>query len=281
MKCDTPLAFDGLTQVVAYAPWLFSGSKPTEEHGFKSLRKMDVQTIVCVDGVAPHIKTPEQFGMRTIHIPLKYGKPTTKQIVDLATAVKIGKRRGNTYIHCHHGKHRSAAAAAIALIALDLSTAQKMTKRMHVSKTSTHYEGLWVAVHSVVPIDESACLLNENSLTSKVYPMGLTAQMIAIDEALDNLERMEMYNLEVPEDHPDLHGAAEAGILSEAFRQLGKSEAMGQYPIDFSERLTQAWSTANELEKELLSSSPSAITLANSMRALEQSCTTCHRAYRN
>ena len=109
---DSPMYYGGLKQVVAFQEFIISGAKPEGRVGFESLMKMDVSMIVCVDGVTPDVKTAQEYGIKTVHIPLKYEAPTDEQIFDLTTVVSRIDR-GNVYIHCHQGKHRSAAAAAI------------------------------------------------------------------------------------------------------------------------------------------------------------------------
>ena len=133
---QTPATFLGLKQVVAFHDDLLSGSKPEGELGMDSLMKLNVDTIICVDGVATDVKGARNYGIKTIHIPLKYNAPTKTQILDLTSAFTMNHARGKVYIHCHHGKHRSAAAAALVSIALGFSTPQEMKARMEVTSSS-------------------------------------------------------------------------------------------------------------------------------------------------
>lgn len=277
---DSPRSYDGVQQVVAFSPWLFSGSKPSGDIGFTSLQTMQVQTIICVDGIPPELDAPEALGMKTYHIPIKYGQPTKKQILDLAAAVEIGRRRGNSYIHCHHGKHRSAAAAAVALIGLGISTREEMEQRMSVSETSSQYEGLWIAVAQAEVLDEDDFLRHEKTLQSKVLPEGMTEQMIAIDDAFENLSRIEQSNWNPPIDHPDIVAVAEAGAIAESFRCINKSEIARRYSVDFETQLSIALSAAIDLERALSNNNSTDQELSDSMRALSNTCTTCHRAFR-
>ena len=280
MADASPSTFSGLRQVVAYTPWLFSGSKPIDEVGFESLRSIQVQTIICVDGIPPELHIPEALGMKTFHIPIKYGKPTKKQILDIATAVEVGRKRGNTYIHCHHGKHRSAAAAAVALIGLGVSTREEMKKRMSVSETSTHYSGLWSAVEEAVVLEEIDFVRNKEHLLSRVIPEGITEQMIAMDCAFDNLQRIKKSNWTPPKEHPDLVAVAEAGAIAESFRYLNKSEIALRYSVDFETQLSIALSAAIDLEQALSNNKSTNQELSISMRVLSNTCTACHRAFR-
>ena len=277
---EEPRSYSGLSQVVAFQDWLFSGSKPSGEAGFQSLANLRVRTIVCVDGTPPDHLTGDRYGMKTFHIPLKYGEPTQLQILDLATAVREGMTRGNIYVHCHHGKHRSAAASAIALLALNRSTAEVMKNRMVVAETSQYYSGLWDAVDKTRKLNESDLIQNETNLTNRVHPEGITNQMIAIDFAMDNLKLIKQSNWITPKRHPDLVPAAEAGTIAESFRQLRENHTTAGYPRDFSQKLDEASNFANTLEQEIILGEATSIELSSSMRALSKSCIACHLAYR-
>jgi hypothetical protein len=272
--------YDGLVQVVAYAPWLFSGSKPIREDGFASLQSLHVRTIVCVDGTPPELNIPEQIGIKTYHIPIKYGKLTSQQVFDIVTAVEIGRRRGNTYIHCHHGKHRSAVAAAISLISLGESTPEKMMPRMLVSETSALYSGLLESVREAVVLDSRCYVENEKNIPSSVLPVGITEQMIALEFALENLLHIEKSNWLPPTFHPDLVPAAEAGALAESFRALNSSELAKKFPSDFAEQLFAAWSAASTLENLFVTNTATQAQLSEALNTVKNSCTACHRSYR-
>ena len=276
----TPQTYQGVSQVVAYSPWLFSGAKPVGRAGFASLHSLRVRTIVCVDGTPPELDIPKEFGIKTYHIPIRYGKPTKKQIVDLATAVEAGRSRGNTFIHCHHGKHRSAAAAAVTLIGLGISTREEMEKRMIVSETSSQYTGLWEAVEEAVVIDDIDWNLNEENLRSAVIPEGMTEQMISIESAFDNLQRLQKSNWAVPLDHPDLVAVVEAGSIAESFRYLNQTEVASKYSTDFQSQLLTAWTAAADLERALSNNNTTPVEISTKFHVLSNTCTACHRNYR-
>ena len=279
-KQNSPTTFDGVNQVVAYSPWLFSGSKPVGIPGFKSLASLQVHTIICVDGNPPELDIPKHLGIKTYHIPIKYGRLTETQVVDLVAAVEIGKSRGNTFVHCHHGKHRSATVAAVALIALGEATHAEMAKRMFVSETSENYTGLWQSVEEAVVLEKSSYLQKQKNLTNCVLPVGITEQMIAIESALDSLSLIKKAHWSPPEKHPDLVAVAEAGALAEAFRAMDQSGIANEFPHDFKKQLIRSRSSAEMLEQLLVSDSATHAQLSDSLRAVKDSCSECHRSYR-
>ena len=247
----------------------------------RSLVQLEVSTIVCVDGVAPDVEQASKLGIETIHIPLKYHAPSQAQIADLAAAVAINRERGNVYIHCHHGRHRSAAAAALALIALGLSEADEMQQRMEVSETSRQYTGLWDAVGQQPVLDRRELMAPSRDLPSVVRPEGMTAQMVQIDEALDRLLLVQESNWEVPETHPDLAPAADAGMIAETFRAMQfDQDASFQKEESFMNQVREALQSASLLEEALNDKNQKIIDLSQHLRRVEQSCINCHRQWR-
>jgi len=273
-----PMSYPGLTQVVAFQDHIVSGAKPDGVNGFESLMKMDVSVIICVDGVTPDVKTAHHYGIKTIHVPLKYGAPSNEQIFDLAT-ISSRVTRGNIYIHCHQGKHRSAAAAAIVSIALGSMTVDEAKARMLVSQTSPEYKGLWESVQYMDVIDVFDLMCNEKQYPSTVVPEGIASQMIAIDEAMDNVTRIQEANWAAPTSHPDLIGAAEVGVIADLFRKMHVSQEASQFPVDFETQLVNAIHQASGLEEALLENVPRH-ELDEYMQRVEQTCISCHAMFR-
>ena len=276
-----PASFKGLKHVVAFQDDLLSGSKPVGKFGMRSLERLNVKTIICVDGVAPDIEQARQHNIKTIHIPLKYNSPSKEQILDLTAAFKMGRNNGNVYLHCHHGKHRSAAAAAIISIALGLSTQEEMKGRMEVAETSPHYKGLWKAIEEQEAIDISNVLENMKSFPEAVIPNGMVEQMVTIDDAMERLLLVKQSGWVVPRSHPDLAPAADAGLIAEVLRsiQLNPNEAVSE--ADFTSQVINAVHQASGLEEALKIKKMNAKTLNQYFDHVEQSCIKCHRIFRD
>ena len=277
---QTPTTFPGLKQVVAFHEDLLSGSKPEGEEGMNSLMKLSVNTIICVDGVAPDVKDARNHGIKTIHIPLKYSAPTNTQILDLSSAFAMNRIRGNVYVHCHHGKHRSAAAAALVSIAIGFATPQEMKARMEVSETSIHYEGLWEAVEKQEVINVFDILENKKPFPSMVKPQGMTAQMVAIEEAMERLLLVKQSGWVVPKSHPDLAPASDAGLITETFRVMQLNPETHHFATDFTTQVINAVHQASGLEEALMIESIDPKSLDQYLHRVEQSCINCHATSR-
>lgn len=277
-KEGVPMHYPGLQQVVAFQDYIISGSKPEGNAGFESLMKMGVKTIICVDGVTPDVQTATSLGIKTIHIPLKYEAPTQTQILDLTTVVSR-RNRGKVYIHCHQGKHRSATAAAIVSVALGSMSIEEVKARMHVSQTSEEYIGLWAAVDQAKVIKVFDLLQNEKVYNSRVEPEGMISQMIAMDDAIDHLNRLQDENWTAPKEHPDLVAVAEAGIVADIFRKIQLGNEVNSYPADFETQLVNALHQAKGLEEAFLQNLATT-ELDMYMQRVEQSCIRCHSLFR-
>lgn len=273
--------YPGLEHVVAFHDDLYSGAKPDGDVGMTSLAALGVRAILCVDGVAPDVEAARQHGIRTIHIPLKYSAPTRMQILDLAVAFSTQRELGRVYVHCHHGMHRSSAAAALILRSLDLASTEELKQRMAIAGTSPHYHGLWDAVAQQTIIQRPDLAAHDTPLPSVVYPEGITAQMAALDEALDRLRLVQEANWTVPPTHPDLSPAADAGVLAETFRFMQLEPDHQHAQAEYQQSLNQALTQAMAFEQDLASGMTQATRLEQHLQRIEQSCIQCHARWRN
>src|SRR5438105_4959917 len=93
---------------------VFAGAQPEGDAGFAALKRMGVKTIISVDGAKPDVERAHRFGLRYVHLPIGYDGVSPDE--GRAIAKAIDEVEGPVYVHCHHGKHRSAAAVAVACV---------------------------------------------------------------------------------------------------------------------------------------------------------------------
>src|SRR5690606_22513376 len=120
--------------------------------GFRSLERLGVKTIISVDGAAPDVEAARARGMRYIHLPIGYDGIDHEQKLRLARAARDAMAQGPVYVHCHHGKHRSAAAAGTIAATLGWASSEAMIERMRVSGTSPNYAGLYACTSTAVAL---------------------------------------------------------------------------------------------------------------------------------
>ena len=137
-----------------------SGGLPEGDEAFEELQSLGVRTVISVDGMTPDVETARRYGLRYVHLPHGYDGVPDVRATQLAKAVR--ELEGPIYIHCHHGKHRSPAAASVACVAGGLIPKAKSLSILQLAGTSHNYRGLYESARQVKPLP-AALLKNSNS----------------------------------------------------------------------------------------------------------------------
>ena len=172
-----------LHRVLQLTPNLYSGAQPKGAEAFQALAEMGIRTVVSVDGAAPDLASADAHGLRYIHVPIGYdGVDST---ASAAFAKVMQEAEGPIYFHCHHGRQRGPAAAAIALRASTGCDAETGLQVLKSAGTSKDYPGLWrdVAAWSAArPDQEGPVLVEEAKVPS------FTAGMAELDRTWDRIK---------------------------------------------------------------------------------------------
>src|SRR5687768_1611489 len=151
LRADAPLRFEvkpvqarGLENAFALATNLFSGGSPVGDEGFEALAKLGIKTIITVDGAQPDLARARAHGMRYVHLPHGYDGISRETQLKLVKAMQVVD--GPVYIHCHHGKHRGPAAAAVVCMAKADWTPNDALKWLGLAGTGTNFVGLFATV---------------------------------------------------------------------------------------------------------------------------------------
>ncbi len=268
----------GLHNLMQLSDDVFSGSEPVGDEAFTSLQTLGVQTIVSVDGATPDIDMARKYGIRYVHIP--FGYDTIPLTVQLSLTRAARQSKTPLYIHCHHGKHRGPAAAAIVCRAKGLVDSAGALKNMENAGTSRDYKGLWRDVeHYSVPSDETE--LPQLVEVAKVE--SLPAAMARIDRNFDHLKLCAAADWQAPADHPDLSASQEAlqlkESLHEASRRLSETAHAAEYDATFRKWLTESDSSAQMLHASIQANDHTRATAI--FLSLQRSCKQCHASYRD
>ena len=141
----TSIQVAGLNNVYRLTDKLLSGSSPDGDEGFRSLQQLGVRTLISVDGARPDVELAHKHGLRYVHLPIGYDGVPEVQGQKVARAVR--DLPGLVYLHCHHGKHRGPAAAAVARLCLDATCpAEAAVAWLRQAGTDPHYTGLYSTV---------------------------------------------------------------------------------------------------------------------------------------
>jgi hypothetical protein len=276
-----PVEMPGLHNVVAYHDEFWSGSAPEGDEGFETLRRMGVRTIITVDGSEPDVALAHKHGLGYIHLPIGYNGMSDDRRGELAREARDAMKKGPVYVHCHHGKHRSAAAAAVVAVGLGWDTPDAAVERMKVSGTAPAYKGLYACAAAATVMSAAELNAVPANFPEVSPPPGYVRAMVEIDERHDHLKAIEAAGWKVPTDHPDLVPVAEAGRLVDLFRLEVNTEKARTKPADFAEHLTSAQDLAQAIEDGLNSPAPDRAALSAKLKLLGATCKDCHAKYRD
>ncbi len=274
----------GIHNLFALGTNLYSGSSPEGSEGFAALARLGVKTVISVDGAKPAVELARQHGLRYVHIPLGYDGISASNQVLLA---KIRSTvTGPFYIHCHHGKHRGPAAGAILSLANGTWTPEQANDWLRTAGTGTNYVGLFRSVrefHRPTPGELGAV----SSTFPEVSPVsGIVEWMVRIDMHWDRLKAARVGGDRELGKPGETSLAHDALMLAEAMREtrrLAESERKG---AEFLNWLRDSEEEAGRAERWLRELDGGGNKQARqnvdmSLDAIAQSCTRCHRAYRD
>lgn len=264
--------FEVLAQVTDQ---IWFGSEPVAPESFRELRELGIKYVVSVDGATPKVEAARREGLRYVHIPFGYdGIP---EVSALSLARVMREAGGDpVFIHCHHGKHRGPAGAAIACRAADSDfTSKDAVKLIRGAGTSPDYDGLWRDVEAFEP---PSGFVTWPNLVEVAEMDSLTEAMASMGRAFDHLKLLEKSQWETPESHPDLVSVNEAVLVWEALKESRRLDA-GEYPEEYLIWMKKSEKVAHDLVESLRSKEGSEAD--RHFASLKTSCKQCHREYRD
>ncbi len=257
---------------------VISGAQPEGEAGFRELSELGVKTILSVDGARPDLDLARKHGLRYVHLPHGYDGISAQRAEELAKAVR--DLPGPIYVHCHHGKHRSPAAAAVACVGAGLLPPEKANAVLESAGTSKNYRGLYDAAKQAHRWDDATLDKLPIEFRSSVELPPMAEAMVEIEQVHDRLLAIQQARWQAPSDHPDLDPPHEALLLREQFTELARTKEARQQPAEFLRMLSQSERAARELESSLRA--PLNQTRATaSLELVSKNCAACHARYRD
>ncbi|WP_182866907.1 hypothetical protein [Stieleria mannarensis] len=278
------LSLDALPNAIRIHPRVISGGLPAGETGFRELRRLGVKTVISVDGARPDVELARQHGLRYVHLPHGYDGVPEQRVRELALAVR--QLDGPVYLHCHHGKHRSPAAASVACVAAGLIPKSQSLKVLQLAGTSPHYRGLYHAARDVDRIDDALLDALEVRFQSTVDVPPMAEAMVALEQTHHHLQQIAAADWGSPPDHPDLDPPHQALLLREHFSELLRTDAIRQESDPFIQIMRHSEETARSLETTLrrwdaaTTPQPPAV-LNQRLRQITSDCKSCHQRFRD
>ncbi|MBC7855996.1 MAG: cytochrome c [Pirellulaceae bacterium] len=266
-------------------PRVISGGQPEGEAGFAELKALGVKTVISVDGAKPDVELAKKYGLRYVHLPHGYDGILEERVEELAKAVR--DLPGPIYIHCHHGKHRSPAAASAACVGAGLIEPKDARQVLVVAGTSESYRGLYQSAQNAKRFDDKLldALGTEFPSVAKLPPMA--EAMVGVEHANDHLKFFAANKWRPIKDQPALEPDHEALLLREHFTELLRTKEIMDKPQRFQELMQEGEAAAQDLEKALKDwiaagrpeKTPDAF--PKGMDRIAKNCTACHKQFRD
>ncbi len=291
-KVDTPppakiekLTTQHLPNAVRVHSKVISGGLPEGLVAFEELRSLGIKTVISVDGAKPDLVSAEKCGLRYVHLPHGYdGIPQTRA-AELAKAVR--DLPGPIYIHCHHGKHRSPAAAATACVAAGLIDHEAGLSVLQVAGTSPNYRGLYESAQTAKPLDKAVLDQLDADFPATAKLPATAEAMVAVEHTFDHLKSFEKAGWKLLPEQPDLTPDHEALLLREHYAELLRTEAVQRQPERFRHLLTTGETAAQQFEDALRAwcvpnaKGPIPDAIPAAFKAINDNCKTCHQEFRD
>ncbi|MGB7160862.1 MAG: hypothetical protein WBD40_22555, partial [Tepidisphaeraceae bacterium] len=258
---------------------LISGAQPENDASFALLRELGVKTIVSVDGSKPDVDAAKRHGMRYVHLPIGYdGVDETE---GKAIAKALAELDGPIYLHCHHGRHRSAAALAVACVYNGMLQPSQAEDVLRTFGTGANYKGLWKDAREAKRIDDKELAALQIKWVETAQIPALADAMVKVDFHWEHMKAIQKAGWTSPEDHPDLDPAHEALQVQEHFHEIGRTADTRGRPAEYVKLLTESEQAASKL-REVLSARPIDHQAADAaFKVVSTSCTSCHKGFRD
>jgi len=258
---------------------VLSGGLPEGDAAFAELGALGVKTVISVDGMKPDVETAKKHGLRYVHLPHGYDGVPEARGKELAKAVR--DLSGPVYIHCHHGKHRSPAAAAVACIGAGFVEPSGGELILKMAGTSENYRGLYDSARNAHAFEKAILdgLPADFPETSAIPP--LAEGMVALEHTYDHVKQIAAAGWTTPADHPALDPAHEALILREHFTELLRLEETAKQHERFQQHLRDSEAAAQKLEDALRAQPVAADRAQAAIAVVEKNCAECHKDFRN
>jgi hypothetical protein len=281
MADRTPVDLAGLHNIVAFHEGFYSGGVPEGDAGFDTLVALGVKTVISVDGAVPDLDRARARGLRYIHLPIGYNGFDDTRKLELVRATRDSMANGPVYLHCHHGKHRSAGAAGAIAVSLGWLATDAAVDRMKVSGTAPNYKGLYACATNAVVLEASVINAAPANFPEVSPPPSFVEAMVEIDHINDHLKLIEKAGWVAPKDHPDLVPSAEAGRMADLFRLVSESKKSKANPEDFAAALRADADRIAALERMLVAGERDHKKMSEQFKAVQASCKDCHAMYRD
>ncbi len=266
------IASDFIDPFYRLGPTLYSGAQPKGEAGFAELERLGVTTVISVDGVPPDVKSARAHGIRYVHVPLSYAAIEPGDAARIVRTFETSA--GRVFIHCHHGRFRGPAAAALCGRASGFMPDRQAAAWLAMAglKPEEYPDLSSSALESRLPVRATLDAINPEELPEQVEVADLIERMVEIDTLRDALR-------EVDSVRPANERAALARQLHESLRESARLPIAVSRGERFLTELSNAAELARSVDEAIQAGEADQV--ARLLDSVSQSCVDCHRSYRN
>ncbi|MFK7818557.1 MAG: hypothetical protein AB8G99_07555 [Planctomycetaceae bacterium] len=268
-----------LPNAIRVHPKVISGGLPDGEAAFEELVQLGVKTVISVDGLKPKVELARRFGLRYVHLPHGYDSIPAGRTHELAKAVL--ELPGPIYIHCHHGKHRSPAAAVVACVGAGLVKPADGESILRLAGTSRQYRGLYRSVRESKPLSKSVLNRLHVRFQESVPLPPVVETMTKLEATLERLEQFQKDGWKVDPLHPDQTPAHESLQLLELLTEFGRDPDTVGKGTGYRSLVAETDSLAEELHTELAKQRGERVSPNRVLKRIRRSCLSCHERFRD
>ena len=274
-----PITLPGIHNAFRVTGRILAGSQPENNLSFAALAKVGVKTIISVDGEKPAVEEAKKHGLRYVHLPIGYDGIPAARIAELARAA--APEAGKIFIHCHHGKHRGPAAAGIICEAVAGWTPVQAEAWLRQAGTADDYPGLYRSVREFA-MPTAAQLAAVGALPEVAKTPPFVDAMVSLGEWFDQMKAELRGDWDAKNTTGRRLAAHTTRALIEGLHELARTGDMASRPEDFRRLLADSEKSANAIfGLMIMEDNSTAAALHTELNRLTQSCTACHKAYRN
>ncbi|MDX2176469.1 MAG: hypothetical protein SF028_08355 [Candidatus Sumerlaeia bacterium] len=252
---------------------IWSGGQPNGDDAFDRLAALGVSTIVSVDGAQPDVDAARARGMRYVHLPMGYDSVPG----DVAASLRelLAEEPGTIFVHCHHGKHRGPAAAAVAKRLETGCAPEEAVAFLATAGTGKEYAGLWADVRD---FDPAHLPPRGRPLVEVARVDDFITIMAQVDRTFDRVALCQKAGWNTPPGHPDVSPAHEALLLAEGLQESHRVTE-GEYDADFHAGMERIRQAAWDLREALAAGETKRAD--DLFAAVKAECRVCHEGWRN
>ncbi|MDB5106246.1 MAG: hypothetical protein JWP91_3935 [Fibrobacteres bacterium] len=244
---------------------LYRGAAPETVQEFAFLKEIGVKTIISVDRAKPNFKVADSLGMRYIQIPIGYDKVPREKAMDFLKAIQLSQFKPPFFLHCHAGKFRGGAMAAVYRMTVDKWPMDSAYTEFINLAGSDKYKGLNSSVKAFKP-PTAGEIAAWNYDPDKPLPAApLAERMSDIDRLWDDLKKFGRDSLEQ---------GGTALALEEQFLEINRIKACEKCDEATYKEMVEVSYRFQEMRK-------SGAYPKEKMDAVQQACDRCHEKIRN